>query len=78
MDPLTNLLSRARAALGTGFGHVHAIHLSGNVEINDISGSFESWVDLTTGKYAESIEAGPFTGARGYDGRTSWFPIPRA
>jgi hypothetical protein len=72
IDPLANLLSRARAALGPGFGHVQAIHQSGKVEINGISGSFESWADLTTRQYADSIEAGPFTRAAGYDGRTLW------
>jgi hypothetical protein len=71
-DPLANLISRARAALGPGFGHVDALHLAGKAEMGGINGTFESWAKLTTGQYAESIDAGPLTGANGYDGNTAW------
>ena len=71
-DQLSNLISRARAALGPGLSRVHTLHLTGKLDATGISGTFESWIDLTTGQYLESVDAGPFTGARGYDGKVAW------
>src|SRR5438132_12142530 len=71
-DPLANLISRARLALGPGFDQVHALHLTSRVEVGGINGTIESWSDLTTGQYAESVSAGPFSGAEGYDANTAW------
>ena len=71
-DPLSALIMRARTALGPGLGRVHAIHATGTVTIAGITGTFELWSNTTDGRRTERIEAGPFTGAQGYDGRTGW------
>ena len=71
-DRAAALVSRARAALGTGLGHVKSLHLAGTFSTGDISGTTESWIDLTNGRFAKYTKAGPMTRASGYDGRTAW------
>jgi hypothetical protein len=71
-DPAAALISRARAALGPGLGHVKSLHLSGTFNTGDISGTTKSWIDVAGGRFATNISAGPLTKAHGYDGRTAW------
>ena len=71
-DPAAALIFRARTALGPGLGHVKSLHLAGTLSAGDISGTIESWINLTDGRFATRTEAGPLTQAEGYDGRTAW------
>jgi hypothetical protein len=71
-DQLSDLMDQARAALGPGFGHVRGIHGTGTIRAGGMNGTVEWWVDLTSGAYEQTIDAGPLTGAFGYHGQTGW------
>jgi hypothetical protein len=71
-NALVSLISRARVALGPGFGQVHALHVTGKMRTAVASGTFEWWADLTTGEFAVSKSAGPLTHFYGYDGHVIW------
>jgi len=71
-DALSNLINRARTALGLGLSRAHVFHIAGNLEAAGISGTCEAWVDSTAGQYAESVDAGPLSETHGFDGNTAW------
>jgi hypothetical protein len=71
-NALVSLISRARVALGPGFGQVHALHVTGKMRTAVASGTFEWWADLTTGEFAVSKSVGPLMHSYGYDGRAAW------
>ena len=71
-DQLSDLVARTRTASGPGLGTVNGLHLSGTINTAGISGKFDRWVDLTTGAYSYSHDAGPLSGAEGFDGQSFW------
>jgi Aspartyl protease/PDZ domain len=72
-EPADALLARARAALGGGaLDKLQGLHVSGGLLVIGIKGTQEQWIDVTAGTYAESADAGPASGADGYDGSDAW------
>jgi hypothetical protein len=71
-DQLSDLIERTRAARGPGLGTIHGLHLTGTINAAGVSGTFDRWVDLTSGAYAESYDVGPISSAGGFDGRSFW------
>src|SRR5438876_12268240 len=60
-DPAAALISRARAALGPGLGHLKSLHLAGTLSAGDVNGPTELWIDLADGRFAITTNAGPLT-----------------
>ena len=71
-DPAAALISRARAALGPGLGHLKSLHLAGTLSSGDVSGPTELWIDLLDSRFATYTNAGPLTESYGYDGHSVW------
>jgi hypothetical protein len=71
-DQLSDLIERTRAARGPGLGTIHGLHLSGTINAAGVNGTFDRWVDLTSGAYAESYDASPLSGGSGFDGQSFW------
>jgi hypothetical protein len=71
-DPAAALIARARVALGPGLGRVKSLYVAGTFNSGDVNGTTASWVDLTDGRFATYVKAGPLTEAFGYDGHSGW------
>jgi hypothetical protein len=68
-----DVLTRAKAASGgAAWDTVHTIHSRVRVETGGMTGTAESWDDVRAGRFVDSYEFGPVTGAEGYDGTKSW------
>ena len=67
------ILQASSAALGLGaLGSVHTLHLRGTSVVVGVSGTAEAWQDLRDGRFAQFSDAGPLSGAQGYDGTQAW------
>ena len=66
------MLARARTAINYGHAQAHSLHTSGTIDIGGLAGTYESWTDMFTGRYAETVDDGPFSGSSGYDGTVQW------
>lgn len=67
------LLARSRAALGgDAIAGLRAVHVVSDIEAVGIKGTQEQWLDLSGNRYAEYQDAGPVSGADGFDGTTPW------
>ncbi|MDB5027667.1 MAG: hypothetical protein JWO66_1356 [Candidatus Eremiobacteraeota bacterium] len=51
---------------------IHTLRLHGAVKVAGIEGTADNWQDVSDGRYAQYIEAGPVGGAQGYDGANAW------
>jgi len=73
-DPSVDaLLAKSRAALGgDAILRLRSVHVRSNVEMVGIKGTQEQWLDLAAATYAESQNAGPLSGADGFDGHEVW------
>ncbi len=73
-DPAVDaVLAASRAAMGLdALARVRTIHQRGTVEIVGVAGSGETWSDVRDGRYAQFSEAGPLSGAQGWDGAHAW------
>jgi hypothetical protein len=71
-DSLASLLARARVAINYGHASAHSLHAGGTINIGGFAGTYEEWIDMTNGRFTEVIDAGPFSGASGYDGNVAW------
>jgi PDZ domain-containing protein/aspartyl protease len=67
------LLARSRAALGgDALDRVRGLHMAGSIDFAGIKGTQEQWIDLAGRAYSEYYDAGPASGADGFDGRDAW------
>lgn len=73
-DPKVDALLRASGeALGVpALTRVRTIHVRGRADVVGVAGTAEEWQDLGDGRYASYYDAGPMTGAQGYDGAHAW------
>ncbi len=73
-DPRAESVLRASAAaLGTdALARVHTVHLRGSGKIVGVPATVESWQDVRDGSFAAYVDAGPLSGASGYDGSHAW------
>lgn len=71
-DP-QEILARAKAASGgTALDSVRTLHTTVRVETGGLTGTAESWDDVRAGRYVDTFQLGPVSGAEGFDGTKSW------
>ncbi len=51
---------------------IHTLHFHGTTKIVGVAGTGDLWEDLRSGASAESANAGPLSGAQGFDGTHVW------
>src|SRR5580704_152483 len=67
------LLARSKAALGgDAIVAVHAVRVQSSLTFGGIQGKQDAWQDFSGSRYAETLDAGPLSGADGFDGREYW------
>jgi hypothetical protein len=67
------LLARFKAVTGgDAWDAIRALHTSGNVETGGLSGTFDVWEELGTGRGTGRFHLGPMSGAEGFDGDAPW------
>ncbi len=66
------LAAAKRAAGGDAWNAIRTLHAVGTIALGGLSGKYESWVDLETGRYADRFELGPAAFAQGFDGARAW------
>jgi hypothetical protein len=67
------LLDRMRKAmLARPLSSIASIHLSGQIEVAGLKGTFQEWDDLRGRRFATAQEAGAFSGGSGWDGKVAW------
>ncbi len=71
------IFARAKAASGGAhWDGVRSWHSDGTVVTGGLNGSFDSTIDLRTGRSAGAFKLGPVEGAEGYDGARAWSRDP--
>jgi hypothetical protein len=73
-DPVADtLLARALAAAGgSAWARVRTLRLQGSVRAGGLSGPYEQWIALESGRHAMRMTLGPAVMAGGYDGEQAW------
>jgi len=66
------LAALRRAMLGRPIGSLTSIHTVGTVEQLGIRGRAQEWADVRGGRFTIDQNAGPLSGASGWDGKTAW------
>lgn len=61
-----------QATGGDAWDGVAALHVVGELRTSGLEGSFESWEDVTTGRYVNRYDLGVAAGAEGFDGEQPW------
>jgi hypothetical protein len=61
-----------QATGGAAWDAVHTLHTTGTLEAGGLTGSFESFEDLPTGRHVSSFRLGPVSGSAGFDGASPW------
>ncbi len=71
-DP-ADILARAKeAAGGKAWDAVHTLHTRARIATGGLAGPAEGWDDLRNGRFADTFDLGPVTGAGGFDGKATW------
>lgn len=68
----TVLAALRKAMLGRPVGSIASLHTVGTVELLGIRGRVQEWADVLGVRYAVDENAGPLSGASGWDGKTAW------
>ncbi|MFL6696304.1 MAG: PDZ domain-containing protein [Vitreoscilla sp.] len=74
-DKLTadRILARSLAAAGAAaWARVRTLHVEGCVRAGGLSGPYEQWIELESGRHAMRLTLGPAAMAGGYDGTLAW------
>ena len=72
-DKAGSLLEAAKAATGgPAWDKVVSWHESGKLTAGGLSGSYESWSDLSSLRNSGHYSLGPATGGNGWDGKQAW------
>lgn len=67
------LLARTLAAAGgAAWGRVRTLRFEGRVRAGGLSGPWEQWIELESGRHAMRLTLGPATMAAGHDGAQAW------
>jgi hypothetical protein len=67
------LLARSRTALGgDAIQRLHSMHVVSDIAVLGVKGKQEQWIDMADGTFAEFQDAGPASGADGFDGHEPW------
>lgn len=76
-EDATAVFARFKATSGNArWDGVHSLQSTGTLSAGGLTGSFQSTVDLLSGRSTYSYKVGPVDGAAGYDGRTNWTRSP--
>ena len=71
------LLARTLAAAGgAAWARVRTLHFEGRIQAGGLSGPFDQWIELESGRHAMQLTLGPATIAGGYDGLRAWQRSP--
>jgi hypothetical protein len=71
------LLARALAAAGgPAWTRLRTLRLQGSVRAGGLSGPYEQWIELGSGRHAMRMTLGPAAMAGGYDGAQAWQRSP--
>lgn len=68
----TVLAALRTAMLGRPIAAIASLHTVGTVELLGIRGRAQEWADVLGGRYTVDENAGPLSGASGWDGKTAW------
>ncbi len=73
-DPrVSAVLTASGAALGVAaLPRLRTLHLRGSGQLAGIPAKVESWQDVRDGSFTQSADAGPLSGANGFDGSHVW------
>ncbi len=71
-DPATLLARFKMVTGGAAWDALHALHTHGTLTTGGLSGTFDSWEELGTGRGLGRYQLGPVSGAEGFDGETPW------
>jgi hypothetical protein len=71
-DPREILARQKAASGGAAWDSVKTLHGRARVEVGGMTGTAESWEDVLAGRFVDTFEIGPVTGAEGYDGTRKW------
>jgi hypothetical protein len=67
------IIAAAKAAAGgTNWDTVKTWHEAGMLSVGGIDGTYETWLDLTSVRGAQSYNLGPTKGSQGWNGKVSW------
>ena len=67
------LLARFKEATGgAAWDAIRALHTSGTIETGGLSGTFDLWEEMGTGRGTGRFQLGPMSGAEGFDGEAPW------
>ncbi|HEY4439014.1 MAG TPA: aspartyl protease family protein [Candidatus Elarobacter sp.] len=67
------VLAASRAALGLdALPRLRTVRFRGPFVVVGVKGQADSWTDVRDGRFAQTIDAGPLSGAQGYDGAHAW------
>jgi Aspartyl protease/PDZ domain len=70
---VAQLVRASGAALGLdALKRVRSVHLRGVAKLVGVDGTGDLWIDLRDGRFAQYSQAGPLSGAGGYDGAHAW------
>jgi PDZ domain/Aspartyl protease len=75
-DPQALLAHSKEAAGGAAWDAVRALYVKVRISVGGLSGTAESWEDVSTGRFADWFQLGPVSGAEGFDGTKSWSVDP--
>ena len=72
-SPVDTLLTQARTAMGgSALDRVTSVYETGTLVFGGIHGTFKQWNDAKSNGEAGIIDAGPISGANGFDGKVVW------
>ena len=68
------ILARAFAAAGgaDAWARVRTLRFAGRVQAGGLTGPYEQWIELESGRHAMRLSLGPAAMAGGYDGTQAW------
>jgi len=76
LDPCPVLQQFRTASGGAAWNNVHTLHFQMKLAAGGREGAFDSWEDVSTGRFAHEVDLPPQTRADGYDGISVWTKPP--
>ena len=73
-SPADQILARALAAAGgaDAWARVRTLRFEGRVQAGGLTGPYEQWIELESGRHAMRLSLGPAAMAGGHDGTQAW------
>src|SRR4051794_16545388 len=68
-----DILARAKeAAGGKAWDAVRTLHTHARIATSGLAGPADGWDDLRNGRFVDTYNLGPVSGAGGFDGKAAW------